>query len=104
MFQQSGYRVTALRGDVSDALREVADSWPDLIVLSEWSMKHGALDLLSYLWGNWPIPVIVIGQREDVDSAVRYYEMGADAYLAPSVDSRELLARARNLLRIPYER
>jgi two-component system, OmpR family, response regulator len=99
-FERSGYRVTRLRGDAGDALQEVMHSWPDLIVMAECSASRGGAELMGYLWGIWPIPVMVLGQRPDVNSSVQYYEMGADAYLAPPVDSRELLARARNLLRL----
>jgi DNA-binding response OmpR family regulator len=102
-FERSGYRVTGLRGDASDALREVVRNRPDLIVMTECSASSGATGLFRYLWGLWPIPVVVVGQREDVDNSVHYCEMGADTYLVPPVDSRELLARARNLLRMARE-
>ncbi len=104
VFERSGYGVTALGSDAGRALQEVMRNCPDLIVMAERSAGNGTRELLGYLWDACPVPVIMLGASQDGSDAIPYFEMGVDVYLSPPVDTRELLARAKNLLRLVWNR
>ncbi len=102
VFEVSGYRVTALGSDTQQALHEVMLHCPNLIVMAERSARNGCRELMGYLWDRCPVPVIMLGASCDGGDAIPYFEMGVDVYMSPPVDTRELLARARNLLRLAW--
>ncbi len=56
-------------------------------------------EALDWIRENQPVPVIVIGQKDDEECIVTALEHGADDYLARPVRQRELLARVKALLR-----
>ena len=102
VFERSGYSVTAVKGNAADALSQVMRWCPDLIVMGERAANGGCRELMGYLWCECPVPVIMLGESGDTSDAIPYLEMGVDAYVCRSVNSRELLARARNLLRLAW--
>lgn len=102
LFERSGYSVIAVKGSAAEALSQVMRWCPDLIVMGERAANNGCRELMGYLWCQCPVPVMMLGESSDTAHAIPYLEMGVDAYVSQSVDSRELLARARNLLRLAW--
>ncbi len=102
VFARSNYSVTVVKGNAVEALSEVMRWCPDLIVMGERAANNGCRELMGYLWDRCPAPVIIVGDSVNAADAIPYLEMGVDAYVSRSVNSRELLARARNLLRLAW--
>lgn len=102
IFERSGYSVTTVKGNATEALSQVMRWCPDLILMGERAANNGCRELMGYLWCQCPLPVMVLGDSEDETDAIPYLEMGVDAYIPRPVDERELLARAKNLLRLAW--
>lgn len=98
-FRDDGYDVSSVsRGDqVLVALRATR---PDLLVLDLMLPGRSGLDVLRELRriGD-SLPVLVLTAKGDVTDRVVGLELGADDYLPKPFAVRELLARARALLR-----
>lgn len=97
-FEVEGYRVIP----ASDSLemdRALARRAVDLIVLDLRLPGKDGLTVLRELRRHSDVPVIVVSARtDDVDHIVAL-EIGADDYLDKPVNLRELLVRARNILK-----
>jgi two-component system torCAD operon response regulator TorR len=98
-FGRAGYVVTAVRDD-GEALAEVTRACPDLVVMAESAWESTGVQLVGYLWGICSTPLIILGESCDSADGIPYLEMGADMYVTLPVDVRELVVRARNLVRI----
>ena len=72
---------------------ECADTPPSLIVMDQ------QLDRLRSIRSKSDIPVIMTGHRPDEIDRVVGLELGADDYIVKPFSPRELLARARAILR-----
>ena len=90
--------VTAVNG--TDALTQLADKMPDLIVL-DWMMPQlNGLDMMTGLRaGGSDIPILMLTARDAIEHRVKGLDSGADDYLVKPFASSELLARLRALLR-----
>src|SRR5215475_9519548 len=71
---------------------------PSLIVMDQTSRGDG-LDSLRSIRSQSDVPVIMTGHQPDEIDRVVGLELGADDYLAKPFSPRELLARARAILR-----
>ena len=96
--QHSGYQV-ARAGESRQAIAEMDRSNPDLILMREKNSRVNGDDLCVRIRELSDIPIIVLGWGPEEEAGVDMLEMGADAYLVAPLDSRELLARIRALLR-----
>ncbi len=88
--------------DVSNAqkAREVLLSQPVAIVILDVIMPgETGLDLTKWISQNLDTPVILLTSLDDVTDRVAGLELGADDYISKPFDPRELLARARSVLR-----
>jgi two-component system, OmpR family, response regulator len=94
-----GYKV-ALAGDGSQMRAEVAKATPDLVLL-DLNLPGGedGLALTRWLRSNHSLAIIMVTGAGEVVDRVVGLEMGADDYLAKPFDLRELLARAKSVLR-----
>jgi two-component system OmpR family response regulator len=93
-----GFRVvTAENGET--ALRMAEEHRPDIVLLDIVMPDITGLEVMRKLRERTNIPVILLTAKGSDADKVRGLEMGADDYLAKPVNSRELLARMRNILR-----
>jgi two-component system response regulator MtrA len=98
-FKDDGYEVKLVtRGD--QAMSAVRDFRPDLLVLDLMLPGRSGLEVLKDLRARGDgLPVLVLTAKGDVTDRVIGLELGADDYLPKPFAVRELLARARALLR-----
>jgi len=88
---------SALSGE--DGLERVAAEPFDLIILDIMMPGMNGLDVLRKLRQRNQVPVIMLTARGDDIDRIIGLEIGADDYLAKPFNPRELLARARAILR-----
>jgi len=98
VLQHSGFQVTNT-GEGQQALADIDRSRPDLIVMAEGSHRWNGDELCIRIREISDAPIMILGQDEWEAAGVEFLEMGADAYLNPPLNARELLARVRSLLR-----
>jgi two-component system OmpR family response regulator len=84
-----------------DAMTRVLARRPvDLLILDLKLAEEDGLDLMRNLNGHADVPVIVItGHRHEETDRVLALELGADDFVTKPLSLRELLARARAVLR-----
>lgn len=97
-FTGQGFTVsTAANGD---AMRKALASQPiDLVLLDLGLPGEDGLTLTRELRAEWRGAVIIITGRSDEVDRIVGLELGADDYVAKPLNLRELLARARSVLR-----
>ena len=96
--QHSGFHV-ASAGESRQVIDEMERTDPDLILMREKNSRLNGDELCVRIRELSDIPIIVLGWGPEEEAGVEILEMGADAYLPSPLDSRELLARIRSLLR-----
>lgn len=72
---------------------------PDLVVLDMMLPDLSGETVLSELRRRSPVPIIVLSAKGDTDQRVETFGLGADDYLPKPFSPRELVARARAVLR-----
>ncbi len=103
VFERAGYEVRVVGGN-GRALYQVMRGWPDLVIVAERAWESGGIDLAGYLRTWRGTPLIILGESPHSVDCVPYLEQGASIYMTAPVDMRELLARAKNLLRVVWSR
>jgi two-component system OmpR family response regulator len=96
--ERSGYRVTTASGG-GGMQRALERARIDLVLLDVHFSEEDGMRLCRSLRAASDVPFIILARRADEVDRILGLEMGADDYLAKPVNSRELLARMRNLLR-----
>jgi two-component system OmpR family response regulator len=96
--ERSGYRVTTA-GSGGGMQRALERARIDLVVLDVHLGEDDGMRLCRGLRAASDVPFIIVARRADEVDRILGLEMGADDYLAKPVNSRELLARMRNILR-----
>ncbi len=81
------------------ALAEARSTQPDLVVLDVMIPRVDGLDVLKDLRRSGDVPVILLTARADEADRVVGLELGADDYVVKPFSPRELVARARTVLR-----
>jgi two-component system, OmpR family, response regulator len=97
---RQGLRVTAVAD--GQQMRKVLESNRiDLVVLDLMLPHEDGISLCRELRapGRMPIPIVMLSARSDEADRILGLELGADDYLAKPFAARELLARARSVLR-----
>ncbi|MCZ7462354.1 response regulator transcription factor [Streptomyces sp. WMMC940] len=93
-----GYAVkTAHQG--FEALREVTQSPPDIVVLDLGLPDLDGLDVLRMIRGVSRVPVLVATARDDDTETIRLLNAGADDYLVKPFSGGQLAARLAAVLR-----
>jgi len=96
--EQAGFQVSVAR-DGEEGLRRVRQEQPDLVVLDLMLPKMDGLDVCRAIRKSSNMPIIMLTARaEEVDKLVGL-ELGADDYVTKPFSPRELVARARAVLR-----
>jgi two-component system, OmpR family, response regulator len=96
--ERSGYRVTTAGGG-GGMQRALERARIDLVLLDLHFSEEDGMRLCRGLRAASDVPFIILARRADEVDRILGLEMGADDYLAKPVNSRELLARMRNILR-----
>jgi two-component system, OmpR family, alkaline phosphatase synthesis response regulator PhoP len=98
---KEGYAVR-LASDGADALRQVKEARPDVILLDLMVPQLNGWEVCRRLKeepGTRGIPVIMVTGRTEEGDKVLGFELGADDYVTKPFSPRELLARIRAVLR-----
>ncbi len=93
-----GYTVTTI-ADADEAFARVAEH--QLAILDVVAGSKSAFDICREIRGTPAlarIPVLCVGQSDDVEDRIRFLEAGADDVMAKPFDARELEARVEALL------
>src|SRR6184192_1097696 len=96
--KNAGYRIRTV-GTGKDALEQVAQEKPNLIVLDLMLPDVDGLEVCRRIRQSSDVPILMLTARdEDVDKIIGL-EVGADDYLTKPFNPRELVARIRSILR-----
>lgn len=96
--EQSGYRVHAANDGIT-ALAAARHERPDLIVLDLNLPGMNGLDVCRALRRESDVPIIMLTARVEETDRLIGLELGADDYITKPFSPRELVARARAVLR-----
>ncbi len=96
--KREGFEVKAV-GDGEQAMKEIGDFDPDLVVLDIMLPGMNGLEVCRRIRANKATPVIMLTARGEELDRILGLEVGADDYLAKPFSFRELLARIRSILR-----
>jgi len=98
---RAGHGVS-MAADAEDALKQIRQVLPDLILLDWMLPGMSGIDLARQLRGEQrtkEIPIILLTARSDENDKVLGLEIGADDYITKPFSPRELLARTKAVLR-----
>ena len=96
--KNAGYRIRTV-GTGREALEQVAQEKPSLIVLDLMLPDMDGLEVCCRIRQTSDIPILMLTARdEDVDKIIGL-EVGADDYLTKPFNPRELVARVKSILR-----
>lgn len=99
--EKGGFRVD-VRGSGGDAMRVIAETPPDLLVLDVMLPGITGLDICRAVRADErtaDIPIIMVTARADESERIGGLDIGADDYLAKPFSPGELVARVRALFR-----
>lgn len=97
-FEQAGFDVLAAYDGIS-ALKLAQKSSPDLIVLDLMLPGMDGLDVCREIRKESNVPIIMLTARVEETDKLIGLELGADDYVTKPFSPRELVARARAVLR-----
>jgi CheY-like chemotaxis protein len=101
-----GCRIDTARNGL-EALRRVAETRPDLILLDVMMPKMSGFEVCRKLKGDdrtRDIPVIMVTALNELGDIERGVECGTDDFLSKPVNKLELLTRVKSLLRVRHLR
>ena len=98
-FEYEGYEVISANDGI-EGLEKAINDQPDLVVLDVMMPRMSGLDVCKQLKSRRPaIPIIMLTARgQEIDKVVGL-ELGADDYVTKPFSIRELMARAKAVLR-----
>ncbi|QIG46720.1 response regulator [Nordella sp. HKS 07] len=97
-FERHGYRVTVAHDEAQMQARLRRCNF-DLVVLDVMLPGRNGLELCRDFRAKSQVPIIMVTAVGETTDRIVGLEMGADDYLAKPFDPRELLARARAVIR-----
>jgi DNA-binding response OmpR family regulator len=101
--RRDGHEVVEV-GDGDDALSQLADDPPDLVVLDQMLPGTDGLEILRRLRATSDVPVIMLTALAEEGDRVTGLEAGADDYVVKPFSPRELAARVNGVLRRAHNR
>ena len=96
--ERAGHTVREAK-DGAEALREVEDNPPELIVLDILLPEDDGLEVCKRVRQKTRLPIIFLSSRDDELDRVIGLELGADDYITKPFSPRELVARVAAVLR-----
>ena len=90
---------TQLANDAAEVMSVLAERQVDLVVMDVVLGRGNGLSLLQDIRRSGPMPVLILSRRAEAADRIVGLELGADDYLSKPCEPRELLARARAILR-----
>jgi DNA-binding response OmpR family regulator len=103
LMKREGFDV-AVATDGEEALRAMADHQPDLILLDIMLPKKDGFEICQQIRANpaWQSVKIVMLTAKGRDTEIaKGLALGADSYLTKPFSTKDLVARARQLLDLP---
>jgi two-component system, OmpR family, response regulator len=97
-FAKAGMEVSEA-GDGEEALEQAARALPDLVVLDITMPKLDGLEVCRRLRATSEVPILFLSSRDEEIDRVLGIELGADDYVTKPFSPREVVARARAILR-----
>jgi DNA-binding response OmpR family regulator len=98
-FEREGFRVSEA-GDGPAGLKAIEDQRPDLVVLDVMLPGMDGFEVCKRVRAeNNDIPILMLTARDDDIDKILGLELGADDYLTKPFNPRELVARAKAILR-----
>ncbi|MHB8572398.1 MAG: response regulator [Candidatus Dormibacteria bacterium] len=95
---QEGFDVKTC-GDGEEALRSTAGASFDLVVLDVMLPGRDGLEVCREIRRHSQVPILMLTARDDITDKVVGLELGADDYLTKPFHPKELVARAKALVR-----
>jgi DNA-binding response OmpR family regulator len=95
---ERGHAVASTPGAM-DALRQVLQTPPDLVLLDLGLPDLGGYEALRMIRAVSPVPVMVITARDDESEIIRVLDAGADDYVVKPFGTGQIEARIRAVLR-----
>ncbi|HEV2370972.1 MAG TPA: response regulator transcription factor [Streptosporangiaceae bacterium] len=95
---ECGHAVASAPGAM-DALRQVLNAPPDLVLLDLGLPDLGGYEVLRMIRSVSSVPVVVITARDDEAEIIRVLDAGADDYVIKPFGSGQIEARIRAVLR-----
>ena len=96
--ERDGYQVIAAY-DGRSALELARSNSPDLIILDLMLPEVSGWDVCRELRRESDVPIIMLTARDDTTDKVIGLELGADDYVTKPFDPKEIISRARAVLR-----
>jgi two-component system, OmpR family, response regulator len=97
-FAKAGMDVSEA-GDGEEALASAARAMPDLVVLDITMPKMDGLEVCRRLRASSDVPILFLSSRDEEIDRVLGIELGADDYVTKPFSPREVVARAKAILR-----
>ncbi|QJA05883.1 response regulator transcription factor [Thermosulfurimonas marina] len=100
-FEREGFRAE-VAGSASEAFRRLAHGFPDLVILDLMLPDQDGLEILKFLRFRKElsrVPVIIVSARGEEVDRVLGFELGADDYVVKPFSPRELVLRAKAILK-----
>ncbi len=85
--------------DGREALRQLRDISPDLILLDVMMPKLDGFEVLQMIRETSKVPVLMLTAKGEEDDRVRGLELGADDYITKPFSPREMVSRVKAVLR-----
>jgi len=96
--ERDGYQVIAAY-DGRSALELARSNSPDLIILDLMLPEVSGWDVCRELRRESDVPIIMLTARDDTTDKIVGLELGADDYVTKPFDPKEIISRARAVLR-----
>lgn len=94
---KKGYELVHVK-ELDEKTRAIEKENPDLVLLQQ--NNHPNLNGIAYSKKYHPsIPLLVISNKKDLSNIIYAIETGADDYMSPPVDQKELFAHIKALIR-----
>ncbi len=105
LLYREGYEFIYLTSGI-EALTKIDDIQPDVILLDLMMPEMDGIETCQQIKSNerWrPIPIIMVTALSSKEDLARCLEAGADDFLSKPINSIELRARVRSMLRIKLQ-